>query len=270
MPLRARRRRVRALVALIVLIAIAALLWLVSYVSYLPRFQVGSIAVVGAQNVPSRLVQAYTETLVHDGVRHFLSQDNIFLMNAKVLGREIVGYFPRIKSAQVDRESMLATALTITVVERTPFALWCSDANDCYTMDESGFIFASAIASSTEQYVFKGSMSISSSSNPIGHSFALAHLPGILALLQILSQAGFTPQGATLVNDQDFWVPLKNGFYIKASFGEDAGALVRNLQLILSSDAIQGREDQVEYVDLRFGNRVYYKLKGGSETKASQ
>mgnify|MGYP001565319663 CR=1 FL=1 len=37
--------------------------------------------------------------------------------------------------------------------------------------------------------------------------------------------------------------------------------VVRNLELILSSDALQAKLDSLDYVDLRFGNRVYYQLK---------
>ena len=103
-----------------------------------------------------------------------------------------------------------------------------------------------------------------------------AHLPGILALLQILSQTGYAATGATVQNAQDFWVPLSigqpasgQGFYIKASFGEDPNSIVNNLQLVLSSDALAGKFDQLEYVDLRFGDRVYYKLRGGAETQTA-
>ena len=66
-------------------------------------------------------------------------------------------------------------------------------------------------------------------------------MPGILALLQMLGQAGYTPTGATVENAQDFWVPLTQGFYIKASFGEDPENIVSNLQLVLSSDSLAGK-----------------------------
>lgn len=265
-PLRVRRRRTRALFALALLLLIAGFAWAVSYASYLPRFNVSSLSIVGTHDVPPRLVQAYAETQLYDGTYPFLSRDNIFLFNMGALGREIIGYFPRIKTASVDRASMLATAVTVTITERQPFALWCATANDCYQMDDSGFVFAQSEAtSSPQQYVFSGG--IATSSHPIGQSFVPAHLPGILVLLQSLAQAGFPPHGASVDGEEDFSVPLagqalQNGFYIKASFGEDADTLVKNLQLVLSSDPLQGKQDQLEYVDLRFGDKVYYKLKG--------
>ena len=103
--------------------------------------------------------------------------------------------------------------------------------------------------------------------SPIGQTFVGAHMPGIVGLLKLLGQAGFTPMGAAVQNAQDFWVPLGQGFYIKASYGEDPQTIVSNLQLVLGSDALVGKESELEYVDLRFGDRVYYKLQGQDETQ---
>ncbi len=156
------------------------------------------------------------------------------------------------------------------------------------------------LGTSTTQYVFEGGIATSTDStpstssrsspsdtrpsgsrtgqagspqaNPIGQTFVRAHLPGLVSLLQLLGQAGFNPRGAAIWGDsaspkasqggQDFSIPLAEGFVLKASFGQDANTLVKNLELVLSSSALEGKEAELEYVDLRFGNRVYFKLKG--------
>lgn len=294
MPLRARRRRVRAIKALIVLLLLLGAAWGVSYVSYLPQFSVQSINVVGAQAVPRDLIENYAWTVINDGSHHFISRGNIFIYPRAVVENAIVGYFPRIKSASVSRSTYLSTALTIRIEERQPFALWCTSTsrgagtteNSCYQMDDRGFIFAEVSGAGSvragTQYIFEGGLPESSgaasttaattpetqSFNPIGKSFVPAHLPGLVTLLRLLGQAGFTPEGAGIESEQDFSVPLAEGFTLKASFGADASTLARNLQLVLSSDALQGKEDLLEYADLRFGDRVYYKLKGEGEVQA--
>ncbi len=265
LPLRARRRRVRALLALIVLLFIGATVWGTSFVSYLPRFSINSIAVLGAHDISPHLISDYVETILNDGSYHFLSRTNIFLYPRAAIEKDIIGYFPRIRSAHVSRASLLSTEVKIEVEERKSFALWCADSGQCYQMDEGGFIFSPAPGAATStQYVFEGG--VGTSTSPIGQTFIRAHLPGLLTLLRFLGQAGLIPRGAIVENDQDFSVPLTAGFTLRASFGEDASALTKNLQLILSSDPLKGRENQLEYVDLRFGNRVYYKLFSGGES----
>ena len=322
-PLRVQRRRTRLIAFVVFLFLMIVAAFGLSYASYLPRYMVHDFRIAGTQTVPSDLVARYVDTQLNPGVRPFFSRNNILMYDPRSLQASIVGFFPRIKSATVSRASMLATAITVTVQERQEFALWCaglasggrSDSSDCYSMDESGFIFAPA-ASSSRGLIFSGGFSASVDSttstnsgqasspqaasstaqdssetssstvpqsipihsidseqaglpqaNPIGRSFAPGHLPGILALFDQLTQIDLTPTGASVDDNRtDFVVSLSQGFDIKASFGQDAAGLVRNLQLILSADVLQGKQSDIQYVDLRFGDRAYYKLKGSTST----
>lgn len=267
MPLRARRRRLRALIALAILLFSGGAVWTVSLVSYLPRFSIQNISVSGAQKLSPRLIGSYAGTILQDGSYHLLSRSNIFLYPRESIEKGIVDTFARIKSARVSRSSLLATEVKIEVKEREPYALWCSDGVRCFTMDEDGFIFTEMSTATTTQYVFQGGLA--TSSEPIGQTFIKAHLPGLLTLLRFLGQAGYEPRGAVVGDEQDFSVSLARGFTIRASFGGDVSALTKNLQLVLSSKTLKGKEDQIEYIDLRFGNRVYYKLKGQVESSSN-
>lgn len=294
MPLRLRRRRVLVIKIFAVLLLLAGIVWGVGYASYLPQVSVQTIRISGAKEVPPELIRNYAATILNDGSHHFLSRENIFLYPRAVIENAIVGYFPRIKSAHVSRSSYLSTTVSIAVEERQPFALWCSAQEICYEMDDHGFIFAEAGGAAADsrsgtEYVFKGGLTLADTSasstpngaqtsfNPIGRSFVSAHLPGLIALLRLLGQAGFTAEGATIQNEQDFSIPLvgslpagRQGFTLKASFGQNAETLTHNLQLVLSSDALKGKENNIEYIDLRFGDRVYYKLKGETQQASTQ
>ncbi|HUO50161.1 MAG TPA: hypothetical protein VMU25_01145 [Candidatus Paceibacterota bacterium] len=271
--MRRRKRRVIVLIGLLMFFGIGA--GAISYASYLPRYSVQTIDVEGAQSIPAETIRAYADAIIHDGSRHFISRANIFMFPKVVLENDIAADFPRIASVKVTRPSLLSTTMTITVAERQLYALWCDATQSCYSMDQSGFIFAPALtsASSTGAYIFTGG--IATSSNPIGQTFAAGHMPGLVVFLQRLGQSGYSPMGAVVKNDQDFEVPLIAGlpggqdFSIYASFGEDPDTLINNLQLILSSSALAGKTQDLEYIDLRFGDKVYYKLKGEAQTQAS-
>jgi cell division septal protein FtsQ len=271
-PLRVKRRKMRAIAALLVLLVIAGIVWGISWASYLPQFSVNSISVAGARDTPQQLIQNYVGTILNDGSHPMFSRSNILLYPRADIQKAVENFFPRIKSVSISRESFLATAIMIAVEERKPFAQWCNPAGVCFVMDDSGFIFADGADNngdsiSTMRYIFRGG--IASSTNPVGQRFAPAHLPGILALLEFLSEAGFNPHGGTIDNDQDFLVPFTEGFTLKVSFGQEAHALAKNLELVLSSAPLKGKESQLEYIDLRFDNRVYYKLKGEMETSSA-
>ena len=293
-PVRSRRRRTRMIVLFICLLAVGVGAYALSWASYLPRYSIGAVSIVGVDKIPPKLIYYYVETQLYTGVHPFLSLDNIFVFNPHALEGSVAHYFPRVASVAISRASLLANAITVTVHERQLFSLWCADEarSECYQMDSGGFIFAPATLPATsvllsttttsatagffsqqsQQYVFEGGFASSTDSahlNPIGQTFIGAHMPGIIALLQRLGQGGFTPLGATVQSAQDLFVPLGQGFYIKVSFGEDPERIVRNLRLALSSDALFGKETQIEYIDVRFGDRLYFKLKGSDESSAT-
>lgn len=263
-PLRTKRRRTRALVALGVLILGAGATWGVGYATYLPQFSINHIEVVGADGISPDIIRTYVETQLFDGSHPFFSRENLFLYPRRSLEEGIQKYFPRIHSVNISRKSFLAQAIQVTIEERGPRARWCAS-DSCYLMDDSGFIFAEEATSSpsTVPYTLRGALSTSSS--PVGQKFLLEHLTDVLTLLERLERAGFAPKGASVKSEPDFSVILEGGFELRAAFEEDPEKIVRNLELVLSSDALRGREDELEYVDLRFGNRVYYKFEGGEE-----
>ncbi|MDO8522280.1 MAG: hypothetical protein Q7S08_03270 [bacterium] len=299
--LRSRRRKLRALMAFVVLIVGAGAVYGVSEFSYMSRYSITNVSVGGTGSVSPNLVRAFVETKLNDGNHPIISRENIFLYPKTDIAKGIAEYFPRILSAKISRETFLAQAITVIVVERKPFALWCSGGKvgnsqvaagekkeaiqkECFQMDESGFIFAplevspqerlhagdglltgfeqSATSTSEGEIIFTGGLA---GTAPIGQTFLQKHFESVLTLLSRLKDEGFSATGVSVENEQDFAVSLSNGFVLRASFGVDASALVRNLQTVLSSGPLLGKENKIEYIDLRFGNRVYYKNKAGSQ-----
>ena len=257
-PLRSRRQKLRALAVFALLLILASSVYGLSRLSYSPKLLINNVSVVGAKEIPPKVVRAFVETKLNDGTNPILSRQNILLYPRAFLEQSIIKYFPRIKGASISRESMLAQAITVSVEERQPFALWCNE--KCYLMDDGGFIFASASVLPGKSYMTFGGAFLQDSS-PIGQTFLPKNFSGVLELIKRLRQVGFAPQGASADDDMDFSVQFDEGFVLRASFSADANELVRNLQLALSSDPLRGKVNKVEYIDLRFGNRVYYKNK---------
>ena len=233
----------------------------VSWISYLPQYSLTTIRVTGAKELSPELVETFVESRLFDGSRPFLSPYNIFLYPRAELERSITEYFPRIRTARISKETLLSQEIIVTIEERAPFARWCADA--CYFMDKDGFIFTQETASSTPpatRYVFTGALSEANS--PLGQTFLAGTFPELVIFLRQLESANFSPSKISVENTKDFSVSFMRGFELRASFESDLKEVVRNLELVLSSDTLRGKEGALEYIDLRFGNRVYYKLEG--------
>jgi cell division septal protein FtsQ len=267
-PLRVRRQRARyslsGVLIFLCLIIAAGISWF-SYSSYLA---IKNIQVVGAQTVSPDAISAIIESQLHVPSHAYFSPNTIFTYHQSAIQHAVLQGFPRIKDIALSRSSPLSQTLIVTIHERAPYAQWCTDTQACYLMDDTGYIYTAFDASASTStiataYTFSGG--IGTSTDPIGASFVSAHIPGIVTFMKLLEQFGYHPTRARVENEQDFNVNLTEGYLIKASFGENADMLMRNLRLILTGgDGLQSKAGDIEYIDLRFGDRVYYKLKDGT------
>lgn len=200
------------------------------------------------------LTSAVQEGLDQTGFRLF-SRKNIFLYPKSAIESGLSEEFPRIKEVTVARESLLASALLVTVEERKPYATWC--ASSCYVFDVRGFIFAEKTETPEKQYVFYGGLI--AGEDVIGQTLLEGRLADVIAFLDSLATAGYEPQGFTIDSEKDFTVSLAKEQKILASFEMPASDILRNLTTALEAEGLKEKFESLEYIDLRFGNRVYYK-----------
>jgi cell division septal protein FtsQ len=257
-----RRRRVRLIMLSISVIGCLVLIAGVGLMSHHSRLTVADIRVEGTHELESRSLANSARDVIFDGTRRLFSRANIFLFPEDGIAEELRKQFPRIKEISVARESMLSQAVVVTIDERVGANTWCS-ADSCYLMDEHGFVFNRAVAS--VGYTFSGGLL---PGEPIGQHVLLGRLPRVLSLLSEFARIGLAPVSVAIENESDFRVRLAAGYEVVLGFDTDIREAVRTMQLLRSSDAAP-MSDTLEYLDLRFGNRVYYKKKGEGQPEAA-
>lgn len=261
-PLKTRRRRTRAIIALAGVLLFALLLYGVHWSSYQKPMRISEISVRGAMLQEPADVVSFTREQLTETTKHFIARDNIFAYPKEELRAGILRSFPRLKSVRIGRGGFFGTTLIVNVDERSAFATWCTEGEPraCYVFDDGGLIFANTERAGKPemQYVFFGGVDMVS---PVGSVFLQGRLSGVRDLLQRMREARFIPVNVRVLDEQDYTIDLTNGFTIKASFGQDIDTIVHNLELVSVAPALRGKEAELEYIDLRFGNRVYYKFK---------
>lgn len=268
--LKERKRRFRAVITAAASVCALLTAYAVHVASYMPQFTFQHVTVTGTATMDAALMQQFVEGELQNESHGFISGRNIFIYAFRPLERSIMAHNPIVKNARVSRDTSLGNGIIVDIEERNPYARWCTEGGSCYKMDDTGLVFAklgvTPTSSLASPYIFSGKLSTTTppslAEEPLGDTFAGVHFVGITNLLRGLGQSGHIAYGASLQNEQDFFIPLEDGFYIKASYGENPDTLVKNLNLVLSSDALKDKKADLEYVDLRFGNKVYYKLKG--------
>lgn len=242
------------------------------FASHAERLAIKDVTVTGAQMLPANALTAAVQSGLADNHWWIFAKQNIFLYPGKEIEAKLSSEFPRIKDVELSRPALLAQAVVVTVKERLPYAKWCpgeiagashgAGAETCFFMDEQGFIFAQASdqLTPTTSYVFHDGLI--PNTDIIGQTFLRGRLADIVHFLESLKAAGYQPQGMSVENEKDFSIPLADAFTLRVLFDAAGEKTIHDLKLALEADSVRDRVGELEYVDMRFGNRVYYKFKG--------
>jgi cell division septal protein FtsQ len=255
--LRARRKRMRVRLALVSLGALVLLLAVVVGLSYLPFLQVRDVVVSGTTTLATSTIAGYIEGQIAGHYLLVVPKRNIFIYPKHSIADGLLKKFPELRAADVHAGNFHTIAAD--VVEREPKALWC-ESQQCYLMDQGGVVYASA--EGTDGFV-------SYLGYAEGESLPRQYLTpekfeSLFALVDAVSQKlPDTPVETVAIDaQQDAEATLSNGFVVKFALGDAGGDVFERFTLALASGPFAEHSlGDFEYLDLRFGDKLYYKLK---------
>ena len=266
---RLRTRRRRRFVRLLLVAAVLLLLLLGGLValSHARFLRVDTIAVSGTDQIASSTVEAFVRERLSGSWYYLFARDNIFSYPKQQLTADLGVAYPSFKSVDVHAEDFRTVA--VVVVERQPTALWCSLSDLgasalCKFMDEDGVVYAPAPAGSEAAYVQYFGVATPTVESPGASQYlrmeqfrSLVTLVGALSGVIVAS----TVERVSVDDNGDARLTFQNGFILVCNLSEAGGDVFERFTLALKSSPFAGRAlGDFEYLDLRFGDKLYYKL----------
>lgn len=257
---RARRRRRRILlgtiaVGLVVIVFAGAVL-----LSRAPFLQVTSVVVSGAGAVGSTTIQGLAEQEMAEDYLYFFSKHNIFLYPKQGIEQGLLQKFPTLQSAAVQAENFHTVSIAVT--ERKPVALWCGEdasaESGCYLLDADGFAYAPAPEYSGDAFEhYYGALATSTR-----HYLSPDEFRSLSALVAAIAgkETNEGVQSVFVDAQNDAHLVLSGGCEVR--FGASDEGVFQRFTLALTADPFTAHPlSDFEYLDLRFGDKIYYKLK---------
>lgn len=255
----ARSRRPFSKKGLFVSCAIAIFFLLVAGASYLiqiPQLQINEIRFSGLEAlVKEELTSAIWKQL--EGKYIFIfPRRTIVMADTSAIAGGLKKTFPRIKNISVRK--IFPHTLEISVEERRAFGILCGR-SQCAYIDASGFAYETA-PDSTGSLIMK----IRSDLDEVkigSQTFAGTLMELMIFLKEELHRAvdleviGYEISQKT---PREIRVVTNDGFSILFNREDDFKNVFRVLKTILYEE-IKERKSGLEYIDLRFGNKVFYK-----------
>lgn len=255
---RKRRRRVRLLLAFFVLVFLVCAGFVAA--ARIPALQVRAVTVSGTQTLSSSTVRAFVEDRIAGDYAWVLPKRNIFLYPRQEINQELLAAFPVLASADVHAGDFHTIAAA--VVERAPRALWCSDKGSCLFMDENGVVYGEAPVFSQPVYIsYYGETPGTALPKQYLTPAQFQNLSALVDAIALKLQSE-TIRAVVVDSAQDVRVEFASGFELRFSLKDASGDIFDRFTIALGSQPFSDHAlSDILYLDLRFGDKLYYKVK---------
>lgn len=282
---RRRRRslRIRMFITLGILFAIVASF---VYVSRLPRLNIRTVDILGNKILDSDELASRVEADIAGRYLWLFPRSNFLIYPRERVKRDLLGEYKRIAAIDVSLKN--TDTLDVTVSERQAAYAWCGTSvaaadSTCYFMDDAGYIFdQSPYFSGDVFFRLYGAPTPgpdSAPGSPLGSTYLPGQLGAILSFRDLLVGLGLRISGFESGTGGDMAFYLDSGAAIADSprilwkSDADQTRIAENLKTALDTDPLatefKKKYADLAYIDLRFGDKVYYKFNGPAPAAAA-
>lgn len=233
------------------------------YVSRLSSLNISSVEIIGNKITDTETIKTAVQKEIMGNYLWFFPKTNILFYPKNDIKRELNIQVKRLKDINLSIKNN--KILEVSVTEREAKYLWCNlvvglpSEEKCSFMDEDGFIFDEAPYFSGEVYFkFYGSLS-------------QVNFEKLILFKKTLETIEIKPTALRIEENGDIKIFLSalnktpTGSYIILKADSDFQKVAENLEIALGTEPLlsdfKNKYSSLLYIDLRFGNKVYYKFK---------
>ena len=284
-----KRSRTKLKVALFFILFLIVVV-LLSYASKSSYFRIETISVSGNSITDTKDITNVVDQDLSGNYVYLFAKNNALIFPKKKITETLYTAFPRFSNVVIDAPDM--HTLTISVTEREALYLWCGDAFDeakiqnateqCYYSDSEGYLYSKAPFFSGSIFLkLYGSGVLSAGDTPIGkYILTKEQLENLAFLKDSLKSIGIDSYAFNLKDAGEYEIfisptTIVDGVRPKiiVNSKDDFKNIVENLGAALTTEPFatdfKQKFNSLEYIDLRFTNKVYYKFKTATDAPAS-
>ncbi len=224
-----------------------------------PEFRITSIEVIGSMRVSEEEIRSTMLEGISGALFGFIPKSHTLLYPKATLKESLLKKFPTFSGVSISLRNL--STLRVFVHEREPQALWCTSEWDCFFIDKTGFVFAPADTGTEQMYYH---LEKRATSSPLGtETIEHEKLGALLLFLKKLEDMELNPEKALFKEQDELEIVLRGG--ARLLLREDGYNLALiNLKTLMEQDDLFSKRNgtlSVAYIDLRYGNKIYFKPK---------
>jgi cell division septal protein FtsQ len=230
---------------------------LLLFIFFSPVFVIRNIVVLGNHHLTSSEVRETTDTVLRENSSLILPVGHIFFLNKDDLTYDLKEKLPLVESVKFDRN--FPDTLKVRIRERTPAFIWKAG-EDFYYIDPNGYAYLklnSQEAESSNLIILQDQAKIKVE---IGQKVVTASFVDFINELLV----SFTPKTKVQIGKiilplttMEIRVLTKEGW--QAYFDTTRPANTQLKHLVSALKQVTKPRDQLEYIDLRLKDRIFYR-----------
>ena len=254
-----KRKRNRSYKKLITFLLVAVFIAIFYGIFLSPVFTINDFSLGGNEDVKYSQVREVLEESLDKKYGLVIPANGFFLIKPVALENSLVEKIPKVMSADIVR--LFPDRLNITIEERDPRVIW-KTAGRHYIVGSDGLV------SSQIYETLEGVPVVSDDSNSLVSAndklLKEEYLDFVIELSDSFNaRTGLEVKSLSTPSSQsrDLFVKTKKGFKIYLSSGLTFDSQVERLLTILGVEVAEESQKDLDYIDLRIKDRVYYKYK---------
>lgn len=239
-----------------------------------PYLEVDSVSIEGNQDISKREIADQVAKSIEGKYFNFFPKRNFFFVNKKDIDAALKSNFDQLEVASIGKK--FPGTISIQVTERKPELVWCSG-GVCYFVDRSGLAYGGATGADEELRKMGFLTVIDDSAVPVdmGKTKISPDYIGFIEAANSMLRddlkldpaesfhtAGIASGEISVKNSEGWTVKLGSEFSI-----EDAK---RVMQTLFEKELNEEVRKNLDYLDLRIKNKIYYKIKQEEENKPTE
>ncbi|MEK7614730.1 MAG: hypothetical protein AAB428_03635 [Patescibacteria group bacterium] len=254
-------------------LVLAVFLGLALYGLYRPEVRVRNISVSGTFVIKPDDIKKMAEGELSGEYFYLLPRRSIFIYPKEELENKLAENFKRIQGINIERTGF--TEILINIRERSERYLWCgrdlieerAPSDGCYFVDSGGYLFSKAPYYSGNLFLeFYGPLADGENNKPVGGTvLPEENFENLIRFGEDLALIHLLPQKILLKADGDYEIFLERGGRVMINSKNNLQKNIEYLKLALATNPLKTKmetaRETLDYLDIRFGNKVFYKFR---------
>lgn len=214
-------------------------------------YQLETIEIRGVELTSEHSLRSFIE---NNSETIFGSRSLVFLPTS-LLKAEVLSSYPHIELIQIEKK--FPRKLDVSIYEREKIAVWCREreqALNCYKIDATGVAFERVFEPEGLTITRENEEELN-----LGEEvFQREKIDFLVQAKEDLdNDFDFTVNAMTIPHERSLFMETEEGFEIRFDFEDLLDDQIERLDILLSEEISD--TETLEYIELRYGNSVYYR-----------